>query len=93
MEGGFLPPQTTGTNPRTQTESLCVYYHDSYCKFWSKSILPPSNVIHSTPKEDAQKLMDETAEAKAYQDVSLSSLLSLTLLYQFPSTAFFFSAI
>lgn len=49
--------------------------------------------MHSTSKEDAQKLMDETAEAKAHQDVSLSSLLSLILLYQSPSTAFFFSAI
>lgn len=31
--------------------------------------------------EDVQKLMDETDEAKAYQDVSFTSLLSLLLLF------------
>jgi hypothetical protein len=54
--------------------------------------IPPSRVTHSSSKEDVQKLTDETVEAKAYPDVSLSSLLSLILLCQFQSTAFFFSA-
>jgi hypothetical protein len=54
--------------------------------------IPPSRVTHSSSNEDIQKLTDETGEAKAYQDVSLSSLLSLLLLCQFQSTALFFFA-